>query len=139
MRRHAYEGPRRPAAELATVFARWDGAGSEQTYICRVDGRQFRQPGEDNPCPSVVYVTPGPHVFEVEHRMGFRYGTYLLTFNTRAGSTYEVKSSVYDEKYARYVWREMPPGYVLTYKDAAPAHFAKGERPNRPVSPDDPD
>ena len=139
MRRHAYEGSRMPASELATVFARWDGGGGEQTYICGVDGKGYRQRGPLSPCPSVVYLTPGPHALEVLHELGFSTATNSIALRALAGRAYEVKATVYDSKHTRFSWREMPPGFVLTYRDLAPSYFSKGDRPNRPVSPDAPD
>jgi len=139
MRRHAYEGPRKPGTDLATVFARWAGPNTEQTYICAVDEKSYRITGPISPCPSVVYVPAGPHVFELENRLGFRFGTALITLNTAPGRTYEVRAQFHDAKYTRFGSREMPRGYVLTYRDLAPSFFVGTERPNRPVSADDSD
>jgi hypothetical protein len=138
-RKHAYDGPRKPNDELATVFARWDIARGEQTFICTVDGKSYRQGGERGVCASVVYVGPEAHVLWVEHHAGFRVSGILLTLNPVAGRTYLVTGTVHDSKYMRFDLREMPPSFVLTYRDLAPGLFAKGDRPNRPVDPADAD
>ena len=137
IRTHAYEGPRMANDELATVFARWDVARGEQTFICAVDGRSYRQGGERGACPSVVYVSPQPHVLWVEHHAGFRVGGILLTLHPAAGRTYLVTGRIHDSQHTFFNWHEMPHGFVLTYRDLAPDLFAKGDRPNRPVDPAD--
>lgn len=139
MRRHAYEGPRLPAAQIATVFARWRGPDQEQTYICAVNGRSHRLTGPISPCPSVVYVPTGNYLLEVELRLGFRYGTVLIPLRAVAGQTYEVVAQFHDASHLRYGSREMPTGFALTYRDLAPSFFARGDRPNQPVDPDAPD
>jgi hypothetical protein len=78
-KRHAYEGPRRPAAQLATVFGKTLTMPLANplafTMIHKVDGKSVRGPFE-SACCSVVYVLSGTHRIEV-HRsdtLPSRYG-----------------------------------------------------------------
>jgi len=60
---HAYAGPRRPAAQLATVYGKIvTNLASlldplRMTFICEVDGKSNRAPIFSG-CPSIVYLLP---------------------------------------------------------------------------------
>jgi hypothetical protein len=41
MRVHAYEGPKRPASQLATVFAPYGSAAVGWKYMCKADGKNY--------------------------------------------------------------------------------------------------
>ena len=136
-KRHAYEGPRRPAAQLATVFAKTLTTPladpSAMTVILKVDGKSVRQLFESRGY-DVVYMPPGSHQIFVSHVIGRRYGTATVTGNLSGGRVYEVEAIVSGDKVA-FRLREMPPGYVLTYKDLRPASYLSGSRQNSRVDP----
>src|SRR5262245_66679128 len=62
--RHAYEGQRRPTAQLATVFGKILtmplASPLAMTFIQKVDGKSVRGLFESG-CCGVVYVLPGSH------------------------------------------------------------------------------
>ena len=123
--RHAYEGPPRPAAELATVFGKILtmplANPLAMTMIQKVDGKSVRGLFESG-CCDVVYVLPGSHQIFVHHSIPGRRGTRTLTGNLAAGRVYEAEAIVSGDKVA-FRLRETPPGYVLTYKDLRPALY----------------
>src|SRR5215467_1550355 len=132
--RHAYEGPPRPAAELATVFGKILTMPLAMTMIQKVDGKSVRGLFESG-CCDVVYVLPGSHQIFVHHSIPGRRGTGTLTGNLAAGRVYEAEAIVSGDKVA-FRLRETPPGYVLTYKDLRPASYAPtGSRQNSRVVP----
>jgi hypothetical protein len=138
--RHAYEGPRRPAAQLATVFGKFVtlplASPLAITMIQKVDGKSVRGLFESM-CCDVVYVLPGSHQIFVSHSISLpgRHGEATVTGNLAAGRVYEAEAIVSGEKVA-FRLRETPPGYVLTYKDVRPAQYPPaGSRQNSRVVP----
>jgi hypothetical protein len=139
--RHAYEGQRRPTAQLATVFGKILtmplASPLAMTMIQKVDGKSVRGMFEAL-CCDVVYVLPGSHQIFVAHSIpGLlgRNGAGTLTGNLAAGRVYEAEAIVSADKIA-FRLREMPPGYVLTYKDLRPASYQPtGSRQNSRVVP----
>src|SRR5262245_26449340 len=85
MREHAYEGARRPASQIATVFAPYGDAG-QMTFICSVDGRSYLKLGWTwtSSCPSVVYLLPGAHQLMVNYRFGYLTGTTTIPIRVEA-------------------------------------------------------
>lgn len=141
IRIHTYDGPIRSTSNLATVFATLDGIGGEFTYICEVDGKNYRRFGSISSCPSIVYTTPGEHQLKIEYRsvivnagVSSWFGEKTFPIKTEPGKVYEVKATSTDKKIAHYSVREMPPSFVLTYKDVARGVFFNQEdRLNLPV------
>jgi hypothetical protein len=56
LRTHAYEGTRKAASEMATVFAVWNGPGFEMASICSADGKSYWKFGTISNCLSVIYL-----------------------------------------------------------------------------------
>lgn len=141
IRIHTYDGPIRSTSNLATIFATLDGIRGEFTYICEVDGKNYRRFGSISSCPSIVYTTPGEHQITIEYRsviinlgVSSWLGEKTFPINTELGKIYEVKATSTDKKIAHYGVREMPPSFVLTYKDVARGVFVNQEnRLNLPV------
>src|SRR5258705_5068434 len=61
---HAYEGPRRPAAQLATVYGAIRLNRLDRTMICEVDGKSVRT---FSGCRSIVYLLPGSHRLPISY------------------------------------------------------------------------
>jgi len=136
--RHAYEGQRRPTAELATVFGKILtmplAHPLAMTMIQKVDGKSVRGLFESG-CCDVVYVLPGSHQIFVHHSIPGRSGEGTLTGHLAAGRVYEVEAIASGDKVA-FRLRETPPGYALTYKDLRPASYPPtGSRQNSRVVP----
>jgi len=136
-KRHAYEGPRRTAAQVATVYAKLVTNLASLTnpltvtMIQRVDGKSVRGMFESM-CCSVVYVLPGRHEIFVHHSTGRRYGTGTVTGNFAAGRVYEAEAIVQGDKVG---FRLREAGSVLTYKDVMPSPYASGSRVNSRIDP----
>src|SRR5262245_24536582 len=114
---HAYEGPRRPAAQIATVYGpiRLNPVG--RTLICEVDGKSVRGWAG---CRSIVYLLPGSHRLRTHSAIGgplVAYGT--LTASFAAGRVYHIESEPAANGVS-FRLREKPPGFALTYKDMFP-------------------
>jgi hypothetical protein len=134
IRVHAYDGPRRPAAQLASVFT---ALKDSLLYICGVDGKSVRQLGWISSCPSVVYLLSGEHKLKVDYTIGTLRGEGTVTFKAVAGRTYQVHAARTEERRAAYSVSEMPAGFRLTYKDLSPAYFEKYKAQNALVDPAD--
>ena len=134
VRRRAYLGGPLTSQQQATLFAVWDGGDGNLTYLCELDGRNYRRSGYANPCPSVFYVVPGEHRVGVENHRGGRVAVAVIVLKTEAARTYEI-SVVSRPEAAEFYVREMDPGFTLTYQDVAPTFYLKGDRVNTPVDP----
>jgi hypothetical protein len=114
---HAYEGARRPLAQIATVYGvrRFNPLGRSAT--CEVDGKSVR--GFVG-CRSIVYLLPGSHrlqTFYSSTAVQTAYGTITASF--AAGRVYQIESERAGDRVS-FRLREKPPGFVLTYKDVLP-------------------
>ena len=135
MRVHAYDGPRRPASQLATVFAPYGSTAVGFKYMCKADGKNYNQPFRPiSTCPSVYYLLPGTHVVQVAYRRAGLIGFKDVTVRAEAGRTYQV-FVIQEGRKAAFGIRAMPPGFALTYKDLNPSHFVTGNEPNSRVDP----
>jgi len=134
VRKRAYVGVPLAPQQQATVFAVWDSGDGNLTYLCEIDGRNYRRNGYANPCPSVLYVLPGEHRVGVENHRGGRVSVAVIGIRTDAARTYEISVDSRPEGAEFYV-REMDAGFALTYKDVAPTFFLKGNRVNAPIDP----
>jgi len=130
---HVYDGPKRPASQLATVFTT---IRAEIVYICEVDGKRLPM-GWSSTCPSVVYLLPGEHKLTVSLWSGSRRGSGTVTLKAVAGRTYQARATQVEPGRAGYSVAEMPAGFRLTYKDLTPAYFEKYNVQNAPVDPAD--
>jgi hypothetical protein len=138
-KRHAYEGARRPAAQLATVYGVYGKLLTmplanplAMTMIHDVDGKSVRGMFEAA-CCSVVYVLPGTHQIRAALSGGFPHGTGTVSGNFAAGRVYEVEAVVSGDK---ITFRLRDAGTVLTYKDVMPTPYLDGTRQNSRVQPD---
>ena len=136
MRVHAYEGAKRAASQIATVFAPY-GPGAEMSFICSVDGKSYFKMGWTwtSSCPSVVYLLPGTHQLTINFRFGTLTGTTTVPIRVEAGKSYVARGVLAGERRATYSISPMPEGFVLTYKDIVPAYFAKYGAKNSRVDP----
>jgi hypothetical protein len=136
-KRHAYEGPRRPAAQLATVYGKVVinlaslANPMQTTMIHDVDGKSVRGMFE-SACCSIAYVLPGRHQILVHYSTGHRYGSGTVTANFAAGRVYEAEAVVSGDKVA---FRLREAGSVLTYKDVMPNSYLSGSRVNSRIDP----
>ena len=136
-KRHAYEGPGRPAAQIATVYSKIvTNLASlfnplQMTMIQKVDGKTVRGLFEAA-CCSVVYVLPGRHEIFVHYSTGRWHGSGTVTGNFAAGRVYEAEAVVSGNKVA---FRLRDHGTVLTYKDVMPSSYASGTRVNSRIDP----
>lgn len=140
IRQHAYDGPKKPAAEVATVYAKWGGLGGGMMFICGVDGKGYSQLGAISPCPSVVYLTPGQHTLNADWRFANRIANKELIGDFKAGKVYEVIAKHADIPLAQLtdvelILVEKSDNYQLTYKELAPAFFVKGDVSDSKVDP----
>jgi hypothetical protein len=140
MRVHAYEGGPRPARQIATVFVRpFESIGLIST-ICKVDGKSLRRLGWTSTCPSVVYLLPGTHQLTIEYRHAWAGASPTIPIRAEAGKTYMVLGTMSQEGLRKRVATSisaMPEGFALTYKDIYPAYYAKGEKSNSRINPED--
>ena len=132
--RRTYEGAFLAPQQQATVFAVWDSGDGNPTYLCEMDGHNFRRTGYGYPCPSVLYVLPGEHRFGVENHRGGRVAIAVIVLKAAAAHTYEI-SVVSNSDRAEFYVREMGSDFTLTYKDVAPTFYTKGDRVNTPLDP----
>jgi hypothetical protein len=114
---HAYEGPRRPLAQIATVYGvrRFNPLGRSAT--CEVDRKSVR--GFVG-CRTIVYLLPGSHrlqTFYSSTAVQTAYGTITASF--AAGRVYQLESERAGDRVS-FRLHEKPPGFVLTYKDVLP-------------------
>jgi hypothetical protein len=138
MRVHAYEGSPRPAKQIATVFVRPFESTGLITTICKVDGKSLRRLGWTSTCPSVVYLLPGTHQLTIEYRHAWAGASPTIPIRAEAGKTYMVLGTLsQDLRRVAASVSAMPEGFVLTYKDIDPGYFAKFDRPNSRVNPED--
>jgi hypothetical protein len=87
---HAYAGPHRPLAQLATVhgtiLTSWP---LTQTHPCEIDGKGYRATVAVEICPSIVYLLPGNYRAGISHVTGsWRIDT--LSVDLAAGRIYEI-------------------------------------------------
>ena len=138
MRAHAYEGSPRPAKQIATVFARAIESTGLMTHICKVDEKSLRRLGLGSWCPSVVYLLSGTHQLTIEFRHGAATAGPTIPIRAEAGKTYMVLGTLsQDLRRVAASVSAMPEGFVLTYKDIDPGYFAKGDKPNSRINPED--
>ena len=140
MRAHAYEGSPRPAKQIATVFARASDSTGLTAHICKVDGKSLFRLGLASTCPSVVYLLPGTHQLTIGFRHSGGGASPTIPIRAEAGKTYMVLGTVSQEGLRKRVAASvsaMPEGFALTYKDILPAYYAKGDKPNSRINPED--
>jgi hypothetical protein len=135
LRTHAYEGTRKAASEMATVFAVWNGPGFEMASICSADGKSYWKFGTISNCRSVIYLLPGKHEISVQYEYANYTGEVSFPIDVQAGRAYRVFATSYDLKVAHFELREMPADFKLTYKDVAPIYFNGGRGKNSYVDP----
>jgi len=83
---HAYDGPRRASAQLATVYGKMLTRPLALTFICEVDGKSYRATFAASICPSVIYLLPGRHRLQISHGTGVMGpGHRLDTRGSRSG------------------------------------------------------
>lgn len=137
---HAYEGNTRPANQTATVFV--SAIKGLLTNICRVDGKNyFKLTLISGPCGNVVYLLPGTHELTLRYNTGFASGSPTIPIRVEAGKTYHVVGTVVAREGLRVrvatSINTMPQGFALTYKDAYPDYYARTNRPNARINPED--
>jgi hypothetical protein len=134
-KRHAYERPKRPAAQLATIYGKTLtmplASPLSFTMIREVDGKSVRGMFEAA-CCSVVYVLPGTHRILVHYQIPNWYRSETLTGNFAAGRVYEAVATQNGDKVAFHL---RDAGTVLTYKDVMPTPYLSGTRQNSRVDP----
>ena len=137
---HAYTGPRRPAAQLATVYGKIvTNLASlldplRMTFVCEVDGKSYRGMMFSS-CPSIVYLLPGSYRLTVHHGRGNAGASGTISAQVAAGRVYEVEVESAADRRVSFRLREMPAGFVLTYKDVQPSSYAPGRRENSRIGP----
>jgi hypothetical protein len=131
---HAYEGARRPAAQVATVFGRMLFGPLRYTFICEVDGKSYRATFATSVCPSVMYLVPGNHALKINHSAGIAGGEGSAQIRAEAGRTYEIEVGPAVSMRATFRVKELPGGFGLTYKDVMPGAFT-GSRTNSRIDP----
>jgi hypothetical protein len=141
---HAYEGDHRPATQIATVFRAPPERTGLLASICNVDGGK-RLWAWSTPCPLVVYLLPGTHQLTIRYSTVRAGASPTIPIRVEAGKTYMVVGTVSGERNAFGVMMSrvatsistMPEGFALTYKDIYPTYYAKGDKPNSRVNPED--
>lgn len=140
-RTHVYEDPRRPAAQLATVYGKMLTLPLANplafTFVCEVDGKSYRAMIAVSVCPSVVYLLPGSHRLVVNHSTGYAGGDGTITVQVAAGRVYEIEAERAGNLRVSFHLRAKPPGYVLPFKDVMPAPFLSSTRQNPRIDPAD--
>jgi hypothetical protein len=117
---HAYEGPHRPAAQLATVYGVRRISPLGRTLVCEVDGKSVRGLVGTG-CRSIVYLLPGSHRLQTFYSStGFQAGYGTITASFAAGRVYQIESDPVRNNRVAFRLRAMPPGFVLTNKDVLP-------------------
>jgi len=139
-RAHAYEGAARPRSQIATVFVAWDNG--LLANICAVDGKNYvKLTLISGPCGQVVYLLPGTHQLSLRYSIGTAGASPTIPIRVEAGKTYHVVGTrvAGDGRRDRVATsvNTMPQGFALTYKDVYPAYYAKTNRPNARINPDD--
>jgi len=147
VRVHAYEGSPRPAKQIATVFAAPYESTRLLTQMCTVDGKSLFRLGWSSSCPRVIYLLPGTHQLAITYQLiGSGGASSTIPIRVEAGRTYMVVGTVVSEKnffgtlQPRRVASSistMPEGFALTYKDIYPTYYAKGDKPNSRINPED--
>jgi hypothetical protein len=131
---HAYEGARRPAGQVATVFGRMLTRPLALTFVCEVDGKSYRATFAASICPSVVYLVPGNHALKIHRGAGMAGGQGSVQIRAEAGRTYEIEVDPPVQMRATFRVKQLPGGFVLTYKDVTPGAFT-GSRTNSRIDP----
>ena len=133
---HAYPGPHRPLAQLATVHGTiLTGWPLTNTHACEIDGKSYRAMIAIEVCPSVIYLLPGNHRLGISHNQGNRRGSGTLSVNLAAGRVYEIGVDYPEKMRVSFRLIEKPQGAVLTYKDVMPVPYASGSRQNSRIDP----
>lgn len=115
-----YEGPRRPQAEVATVFVSDGRPNYEAAFICEVDDRPL--PG--NGCASVVYLLPGVHTLTLRYISAIQRGRGKVDIGVDAGKLYQVNfTSLRIEDHAKISVMPMYNGAKLVYRNISPNQF----------------
>jgi hypothetical protein len=142
IRQHAYDGPIRSKAQIATIFAEVDDGWPT---ICRLDGNSLMRFGTITDCPSVLYVLPGKHTIEVKYQEEINNRGYIawsgdMPINVAAGAIYRIRTAVnMSDRKVRFRVEEMPSDFILTYKDVGPMLFRTNrDLQNSAVDPERP-
>lgn len=125
-RGQAYEGPTRPAAEVAVVFAMDGRPRSESSSICIAGGWRFERDGR---CATVVYLPPGEHDLGLLYQSATEQGLGGARIRVEAGRVYQVNvtSLRTGGRGLVNVW-PMAPGHVVTWRNIAPGLAAGSPR-----------
>ena len=133
---HAYAGPHRPLAQLATVYGTFiAGFSLTQTHVCELDGKSLRATFALAVCPSVIYLLPGNYRLGVSHLSGGREGNGVLSGNLAAGRVYGIDVGYPQPGRVSFRLVEKPQGFALTYKDVMPTPYERGWRQNSRIEP----
>jgi hypothetical protein len=133
---HAYAGPHRPLAQLATVYGNFiTSMPLTQTHVCELDGKSLRATFAIEVCPSVIYLLPGNYRLGISHLSGGRRGSGVLSGNLAAGRVYTIDVDYPQQGRVSFRLIEKPQGFVLTYKDVMPVPYERGWRQNSRIDP----
>ena len=133
---HAYAGAHRPLAQLATVYGTMLTSWPQtRTFVCEIDGKDYRAMIAISVCPSIIYLLPGHHRLGISHGHGNRSGKGTLSVNLAAGRVYEIGIDYPERERVSFRPIEKPQGYVLTYKDVMPVPYQSGSRQNSRIDP----
>jgi hypothetical protein len=136
IRVHAYEGARKPASEMATVYGVWNGPGRDMAFVCKVDGKSYWRVGYISNCPSVVYLLPGKHELSLLYEyQQLRSEDITVSVTVETGRTYQVVAKSFDNKTVQFDVQEKAADFKLTYKDLVPRNFEVSNQPNPYVDP----
>ena len=114
----AYDGPRRPQADVATVFILDGRPHYESGFICQVNGKPAAAGGG---CASVVYLLPGSHRLQIRYRSRPEVGEGEITLHTQAGQLYQLNATSFRTSNRGMIQAlPMPAGARLIYRNVAP-------------------
>lgn len=115
-----YDGPRRPEADVATVFVVDGRPHYEAGFICEVNDKPL--PG--NGCASVVYLLPGVHTLKLRYVSPFQRGRGEIDIGVEAGRLYQLNfTSFRVENRGMISQLPMYQGAKLVYRNIAPNQF----------------
>jgi len=133
---HAYAGPPRPVAQLATVYGYFiTSMPLTQTHVCELDGKSLRKSFATEICPSVIYLLPGNYRLGISHIRGYQRGSGVLSSNLAAGRVYAIGVDYPQQGRVSFRLIEKPQGFVLSYKDVMPVPYERGWKQNSRIDP----
>lgn len=117
----AYEGPRRPQADVATVFITDGRPHYESGFICKVEGKPATPNGS---CASVVHLLPGIHRIGVRYLSRFEQGDGEIRIQVEAGRLYQLNATSVRINNSGWIsFMPMGLGRQLVYRNVAPNLF----------------